>query len=401
MRVLLLLLLGALSLRADAVIEAYGELPADATDQHGDTIGGIGSGMFYDAKSDLYFCTTDRGAGDGALPYRPRCVVLKITQSGDKLEPKIVESIIYRDEQGKAMTGLIPDDTDAQTPKMKDGRTCIDPEAIALASDGTLYVSDEYGPYLYHFARDGKMIRRYEMPELLRPKTADGKLDFTDSAVLATGRNINQGPEGMCLLPDGKTAALIFQSALVQMLAHGAHSTLIVLIDLATGKTTGEYSYDFADQIPGTNKPLDVTRLSVNDMAALDDHRFLVLERDKLGRSGKKKIEPAAYKSVWLVDTKEATNQVSGFSPSAPVWKTFLFNLATIVPDPSTLAAKWESITILPPVKPDEVTLMMGADNDFLTPIVHDDGQDHVFEKVKQPVPSQFYKIRVTLPKNP
>ena len=31
--------------------------------------------------------------------------------------------------------------------------------------DGTLYVSEEYGPCLYQFQRDGKLIRRITLPE--------------------------------------------------------------------------------------------------------------------------------------------------------------------------------------------------------------------------------------------
>jgi len=396
MRAILLLLLGVVSLHAQAVIEAYGELPADAVDKNGDTIGGIGSGMVYDAGHDVYLCTTDRGPGDGTVPYRPRCVVLKISQTGDKLEPQILDSIIYRDEKGQPMTGLIPDDHDAATPRMKDGRTCIDPEAIACAPDGSLYVSEEYGPYLYHFRRDGRMLERFALPETYQPKTAEGKLDFSDSAPLVSGRAVNQGPEGMCLVPTQpsiSTAALIFQSALVQTLRRGEHTTSLLFLDLLTGQTTAEFIYPFAEKIPGTAQTLDVTRLSVNDLAAVDDHRFLVLERDKLGRSGKKKFEPAAYKSVWLVDTRNAP-------PGSVLKKTFLFNLVSLVKDPAILNAKWESIAILPPHQPGEVTLMMGADNDFLNPVIHDDGADHPLD-VKSPVASQFYKIRVPLPENP
>ncbi len=55
--------------------------------------------------------------------------MLKITQEGETLSPKLVETVIFKDAQGRSMTGLIPDDPEAELPMMKDGRTCIDPEA--------------------------------------------------------------------------------------------------------------------------------------------------------------------------------------------------------------------------------------------------------------------------------
>jgi hypothetical protein len=190
MRLLLALLfsLPAFHLKAGAVIEASGELAAATRDEHGDTIGGIGSGIVYDAKDEVFFCVSDRGPGDGSLPWRPRYLVLKITQEGDRLVPKVLKSVLFRDESGRAMTGLMPDDAEAGTPRMKDGRTCIDPEAIALAPDGSkkrsvgiekhlrakfishLYKYMTFGTANYQFKTD---IVRTTRERLKRPDKAD------------------------------------------------------------------------------------------------------------------------------------------------------------------------------------------------------------------------------------
>ncbi len=62
MRPLLLsLLFPCISFAASPVIEAFGELSAETRDANGDTIGGIGSGISYDAKN-----------GGIPLPFRPR-----------------------------------------------------------------------------------------------------------------------------------------------------------------------------------------------------------------------------------------------------------------------------------------------------------------------------------------
>ncbi|MEI6339887.1 MAG: esterase-like activity of phytase family protein [Verrucomicrobiota bacterium] len=389
-------------LTAGTVIEASGELPADGRDEHGDTIGGIGSGLVYDAGADVFYSLSDRGPGDGALPYRPRWVVLKIAQAGDKLDIAVVRSVILRDEQGHDMTGQIPDDQAAAVPRMKDGRTCIDPEALALASDGSLYITDEYGPYLYQFAADGKMIRRLEMPEAFRPRTAEGSLDFSDHAALVSGRNINQGPEGMCLMPDGKTAALIFQSGLIQEGGRESPTTRLIVLDLATGNPTGIFVYPFTPEVPGMEQPVKIKNLSVNDLTVLSDGRFLVLERDQYGRDGSSDPKPARYKAVWVVDTSCATNLRTD-QKQAPraVEKKLLFNLPDLVKDTAGLAAKWESLALVPPVSGGAVTLIMAADNDFLTPVIHHAGVQYPFPRVRDSVPLQFFKIHAALPENP
>ena len=400
LRVILLLTLGFVPLlRGQAVIEASGELPADTRDQLGDTVGGIGSGMVYDAKNDTFLTLADRGPGDGSIDFRPRFVVLKIPQKGDKLEPKVVESVLFRDENGREMTGLVPDDPAADFPHMKDGRTCMDPEAIALAPDGTLYVSEEYGPYLYQFRRDGKMLRRITLPEEFRPRNAQWALDFTDKAQLVSGRAINQGGEGMCLLPDGKSAAIIFQSGLVQDGGDKSPMTHLIIVDLADGALKGSYLYPFTTKVPATGEPLKTNKLSVNDLAALDDHRFLVLERDNGGRNGALKHKPALLKSVWIADISKATDVAKGNDKVVPVQKTLLFNLPEIVPHPELLAAKWESVAPLPSSTADTLELMMGADNDFVTPTLHENGQDIPFPRAEESLGSQFFKIKVPLPK--
>lgn len=402
MRSVLLALLVPVFQAPAAEIIASGELPANTVFDH-QTIAGIGSGITYDAKDDVYICVSDRGPNDGKIPYRPRFVKLKITQEGDKLNLAVQDAVIFKDENGQDMTGLIPTDDEADTPRMKDGRTCIDPEAIAFSKDGRLYVTDEYGPYLYQFGLDGKMIRRFPVPAEFQPKTESGKVVFTDREKIATGRTVNQGPEGMCLLPDEKHAALIFQSALQQDGGRNAGTTKILILDLATGQPTAVYQYNLSPEVAG----IGPKELSINDMQALDDNRFLVLERDGHGRDGGIDPHPAKYKSVWLADVSKATNLLNAPDTKVPVpaAKQLLFNLCQLVPEPKTLAAKWEGIVVIPPSNDKDVTLLMTADNDFKTPDIYDnfaDGKPMPFlPKDGDAVPTQIFKIRAKLPKNP
>lgn len=391
-----LLFIPIFSSLASVVIEADGELAADTRDAGGDTLGGIGSGVVHDAAHDVYLMISDRGPGDGTMPYRPRIAVLRIAQEGKTLVPKVEETILLKDEKGRAMTGLIPDNPGADVPMMADGRACIDPEALTLTRDGRLFVSDEYGPFLYEFRRDGTMIRRIALPSEFEPRDASGKLSHTDGSNLVSGRGVNQGPEGLCLLPDEKHIALIFQSATVQDGGKAAGQTKMLILELATGKPVAMYRYHMSPEVAGV-KP---NKLSVNDLVALDSRRFLVLERDGAGRGGGKKNKTAAYKAVWLADISDATNllDAGNSDPEVPVAKTLLFNLASLVEDPASLSAKWEGIAVIPPSDDKSLTLLMTSDNDFLTPVIYEDGQRHPFPRVGEPVPTQFFKIRVPIP---
>lgn len=400
---LLLSLVLIQSARAEAVVLASGSIPSDTRDNLGDTVGGLGSGIAHDPETGLFFCIPDRGAGDGTIDFRPRYIKVRLDLEGDDLNPQVVESVLFRDEQGREMSGLIPDDPKSEIPRLKDGRTCLDPEAIATAPDGTLYVTDEYGPLLYQFARDGKMIRRIELPEIFRPRRADGHVDFTNTDKLVHGRAVNQGPEGMCLLPDGKSVALIFQSGLMQEEASKSPTTNLMILDLETGKPTALYAYPFSKVVPETNEPQELENVSVNDLAALSQTRILVLERDNRGRNGSRDYPVARNKAVWIADLSMATNILDHGSAAAarPVAKMLLFNLPAIVPDPKRLAAKWEGIVIVPPLHPSMVTLVMTADNDFLTPVLHIGGKEVPFPRAQDSVESQFFKIRASLPEKP
>ena len=91
----------------------------------------------------------------------------------------------------------------------------------------------------------------------------------------------------------------------------------------------------------------DFKNLSTNDLVALGDHEFLVLERDNLGRDGSNKPPAAKYKALWIINTRGATNLIGTPYAKAPgeegfesllrtssvqcVSKKLFFNLAKII----------------------------------------------------------------------
>lgn len=158
-----------------------------------------------------------------------------------------------------------------------------DPEGLVAQRDGTFWVSDEYGPFITRFGRDGRALER------LSP--FDGSLPAE-----LKYRVPNKGMEGLALTPDGRTLVGVMQSALQQpdlTKKPGNVPTLrIVTVDLAT-RATHEYLYLLDD--PGT------TGTAVSEITALSSTRFLVDERDG-------DLEPGAFKKLFEIDLAGATD---------------------------------------------------------------------------------------------
>ncbi|RSM35670.1 esterase-like activity of phytase family protein [Amycolatopsis balhimycina DSM 5908] len=158
-----------------------------------------------------------------------------------------------------------------------------DPEGMVALCDGTFWVSDEYGPFITHFGRDGRALER------LSP--FDGSLPAE-----LHYRVPNKGMEGLALTPDGRTLVGVMQSALQQpdlTKKPGNVTTLrIVTVDLRT-RATHEYLYLLED--PAT------TSTAVSEITALSATRFLVDERDG-------KPEPGAFKKLFEIDLSGATD---------------------------------------------------------------------------------------------
>ena len=53
----------------------------------------------------------------------------------------------------------------------------FDPEGVGVGSDGNFFVSDEYGPYLFKFNRQGHLIKRIPVPEKFLIANPTGEVD--------------------------------------------------------------------------------------------------------------------------------------------------------------------------------------------------------------------------------
>jgi hypothetical protein len=158
-----------------------------------------------------------------------------------------------------------------------------DSEGLVALKDGSFWVSDEYGPFITHFAANGRAISRLSPYDGSLP----AELKF---------RVPNKGMEGLTVTPDGKTLVGIMQSALQtpDLTQKPAKVTTlrIVTVNLRT-KAAHEYLYLL-------DNPAD-TSTAVSEITALSNTSFLVDERDG-------NFEPGAYKKLWQISLAGATD---------------------------------------------------------------------------------------------
>jgi hypothetical protein len=160
-----------------------------------------------------------------------------------------------------------------------------DSEGLVALPNGTFWVSDEYGPFVTHFNKQGREIGR------LSP--FDGSLP-----VELANRVPNKGMEGLTITPDGKTLVGIMQSALQAPdqsapVKPATVAPLRIVTYNLKNKQTHEFLYMLDD--PAKNAG------AVSEITALSNTEFVVDERDGA-------FEPNAFKKLFKIDISNATD---------------------------------------------------------------------------------------------
>ena len=240
----------------------------------------------------------------------------------------------------------------------------LDPESIRVSNGGTrVYVSDEYGPYIYEFDRaTGERLRSFTLPANLDV----AKLSPVGAAEISgntSGRTANKGMEGLAITPDGKTLVGIMQASLTQDAAlGGAAGNLlrIVTVDVATG-ATHEYGY------------LLTSGSGVSDIVALNDHEFLVDERDGKGLGDGSKAKIKQVFKIDLAGAVDITGMDGTEAATHAVNKSVFLDLVDLLSkdgiDKSQIPSKIEGLALGQDIDINGVTqhtLWVANDNDFV-----------------------------------
>lgn len=301
---------GTLSCKTDQVLVAPAvTFPAKAVDAaptvwgslNGVSIsGGYGSALMVDPRDpNSFYLMTDRGPNVATavanqlffqIPtFNPN--IAKYTLSGDSL--RRVGVVNLKNAAGVNLTG-IPNPAgiggtnetaigpgSAAIPFDPDG---IDPEGLAIAPDGSFWVSDEYGPHIIHFDATGRTLER------MNP-FGTGTGGRRIPAVLAK-RRPNRGMEGLALTIDGKTLVGALQSPLdnpTTAIGRASNAHRFLTVDIATGATK-QFVY-VADAVGNL----------ISEVTAISSTEFLVIERDGLFAGG---TPPAVSKRVYKISLR-------------------------------------------------------------------------------------------------
>ncbi len=256
-----------------------------------DQFGGL-SAMEYSGSGNRFYLLADRGAGDGEVTYQCRFheAELTVDASTHKITCQLIATRMFATPDGEPVVGsIIADQTHLVSTNPKHQWTALDPEGLRLLADGSLLLSDEYGPHVVVADRDGHVKQEFPIPEkFLRRAPREG-------GVATRGVAYNRGLEGIAITPSGNRVLAVPQSPLVQdSVRHEGMSLGVncrcILFDA---------KHDCERELVYT---MDSERNGLSEILAIDEHRFLVLERD--GKSGSE----ANHKKIYLVDIRTGSD---------------------------------------------------------------------------------------------
>ena len=134
--------------------------------------------------------------------------------SGPNVDIKYLDSILLRDPFGAYCSGL---DASTSGPYITfpsfsqempsvyyagngfggDGpggfRISLDSEGLALGDNGTFWISDEYGPYIYQFSHDGHLLQAIRPPDAFIP-LRNGSASFSADSPPLYDPNLKADP---------------------------------------------------------------------------------------------------------------------------------------------------------------------------------------------------------------
>jgi hypothetical protein len=156
----------------------------------------------------------------------------------------------------------------------------FDVESIVRTVDGTYWIGDEFGPFLLHFDRKGRLLQTpIELPGVKAPENPNlngGQPNLAGS----------KGFEGMARSVDGRRLYPLLEGTVS---GDPAGTLRMNEFDLRKGAYTGRrWTYR-----------LDDPSHAIGDAIAVDANRFLIIERDNL------QGDAAKVKRIYLADLRD------------------------------------------------------------------------------------------------
>ncbi|KAH9213376.1 esterase-like activity of phytase-domain-containing protein [Leptodontidium sp. 2 PMI_412] len=440
-------------------LAGYGTVPSNARDEFGDTLN-FGSALALDRSqwkklsngsyTGVLWGLPDRGWNtQGTLNFQPRVHKFDIlftpkpeatveNPSAKNLIFTYKETIRFYGPDGTPCTGLDGDTTGHLSypgfpdlpaasytgdgfggPGPGGKRIPVDSEGIVLNDDGSFWISDEYGPYVYRFDAFGRMTTAIRPPNAIIPMRNGTESFSADSPAYyegddaepvipsdgPTGRNNNHGFEGLTVSGDGKNLYILLQAATNQeggLTSQTERYTRLLKYDI-TIPSKPRYAREFVVPLPlyvdPTAKPSKNPKVAAqSELFHIQNGQFFMLARDG-GFGHGQDVSLSNYRHIDIFDVNSATDikgstydctncsvaseagvLKSGITPAA--YCSFIdMNLNSQLnrfgahnggaQDADLLNEKWESIGIVPVDgligDDDEWFVFSISDNDFIT----------------------------------
>ncbi len=330
-----------------AGVDFLGEVTFDTGFTFSNTeVGGL-SGITYDPFNQVYYSISD----DRSQINPARFYTLDIDLSDGALDSG---DVTFTD-----VTTLTDESGDPFAP------TSVDPEGIAFANNGTLFISSEgdadqlIDPFVNQFSLGGEQFNTLPVPEKFLP-TADGTSGIRDNLAF----------ESLTITPDQRFLYVATENALLQ---DGPAASLddeslsrIIKYDLQTGQPVGEFVY-VTEPVPEVPDPVDgFSDNGLVELLAIDNSgTLLALERSfSVGKGNTVKLfEVQTQGALDVSGESDLFWEEEGvpFEIDPPVLKRELLDFADLGITPDNL----EGIALGPQLADGRQSLIVVSDNNF------------------------------------
>ncbi|WP_457390454.1 esterase-like activity of phytase family protein [Roseateles sp. P5_E1] len=231
-------------------------------------------------------------------------------------------------------------------PSIRSGRQLtgadLDIESVRKDKNGNLWFGDEFGPYLIKTNAKGEVLRR----EIGMLGVASPQNEAVVNGTIGATLGRSNGFEGMAINPNGDRLYTLLEG---KVTGDPAKTLRINAFDVGTESYTGQQ----------WNYKLDGAGTNIGDMTAINDHEFLIIERN--GATATSGGTP--FKKIFKVDL----NQLDG---SGNLVKSEIIDLMNIA-DPHDLNGDGSSAFTFPFTTIESVlildahTLLVANDNNY------------------------------------
>lgn len=168
-------------------------------------------------------------------------------------------------------------------------------------------VSDEYGPSLLDINRAGPVVHRYEIPANLLPRNASpGMVNCAGDTGNTAGMRTNRGFETLAISPDCRTVYAMLDEG-----AGDGSVNRIVAFNTPTARP-------LAARTGWKWKAVSQGR-GISALVAIDNHEFLVLERNNRGLGVAGELSPRTKRSSASTSLAPWTCRTCTWPPCQPI----------------------------------------------------------------------------------